>query len=187
MSAALKRILVFLGILTLLFSANLGFETHRANPVGWVLFVIGVLGTAAGAIYLGVTMVRQSIRLDNRDISLWLLVPGVMVVGLCSPLEFKLLPEILPRTQLLQVGGIAISLAGILLAIIGGRINRQIPKLEKPSTKARPTRKQTALFSTGLCLAIFGVAVCYSSLAGLAGSLLLILPGAILRHKFSID
>jgi len=45
MSAKLKRVLIFLGILILLSSANMGFETHWKNPVGWILFGLGVLGT----------------------------------------------------------------------------------------------------------------------------------------------
>lgn len=188
MSATLKRILIFLGILALLFSANMGFETHRENPVGWILFGLGVLGTAAGAIYLGVTMVRQSIRLDNRDASLWLLVPGVMAVGLGSPLEYKMLPEVLPRGMVLQICGIIISLAGCLLAVIGGRISRQMPRLESVSAaeaQNAPTRKQTNRLAAGLWLAMFGIALGYSSLIGLAASLVLLLPGAILRQKLA--
>ncbi len=187
MSAKLKRVLIFLGILILLSSANMGFETHWKNPVGWILFGLGVLGTAAGAIYLGVTVHRQAIRLDQRDISLWLLLPGVLLVGVGAPLEFILLPACMPRSEIIEILGMVISVAGILVSVIGGRV--QLPQYQRETPveipTQIPTRKQTNLFAAGLWLAMFGIALGYSSLIGLAASLILLLPGAILRQKLA--
>jgi hypothetical protein len=189
MSAIFKYFLIFLGILTLLFSAILGFETHRSTPIGWVLLVLGVLGTAAGAIYLGGALVRQSIRLDRRDISLWLLLPGVMLVGLGSPLEFQFLLATLPRTDFLQICGVIISIFGMVMVVFSGSISRLMPHYDREELtgvpSSAPTQHQAMRFTTGLWLAMFGIALGYSSLIGLAGCLLFLLPGSILRGRLS--
>ena len=187
MSATVKRILILLGALTGVFSATLGYNTHGEDLIGWALLVLGILGAAAGSIYLSVTMYHKSIRLDRRDDLLWLLLPGAMVVGLGSPLEFQLMEEVLPRTTLLQIGGIVISFLGVLLVLFGGKLIQRLPEygdaLSTPQTYPKLTDQQSLLMSTGLWLAVAGVALGYSSRIGLAACFILLLPGAILRYN----
>jgi hypothetical protein len=191
MSAFVKQFLVFVGVLTGIFSATLGYETLTVNLTGWVLLVIGILGAAAGSVYLGVSMVRKSIRLDQRDKALWLLLSGVILVGLGSPLEFQYLPALLPRTHYLQSIGLAVCILGFLIAFAAGdvpsRLRRSFSAPEFVKTGHELTNLGTTLLNSGLSVTALGIGLGFSSWIGLAASILLIIPGTILRYRLARD
>jgi hypothetical protein len=189
MSVFTKRFLIFTGSLTGIFSATLGYETRMTNVTGWVLLVIGILGVAAGSIYLGVSMVRKSIRLDQRDKALWILLPGVILVFLGSPLEFQYLPALLPRTHNFQSLGLAVCILGFLVAFaagdVPGRVRRFLSAPEFVKTDYQLTGLGTTLLKIGLSVTTLGIGLGFSSWIGLAASLLLIIPGTIFRYRLA--
>ncbi len=189
MSAFVKRFLLFIGVLAGIFSATLGYETRTANLIGWVLLVIGILSVAGGSVTLGVSMVRKSIRLDQCDKALWLLLPGVILVGLGSPLEFLYLPALLPRTHNFQAIGLAVCILGILVAFaagdVPGRVRRFFSAPEFVNTDHELTETGNTLLNSGLSVAALGIGLGFSSWIGLAASLLLIIPGTIFRYRLA--
>jgi len=98
--------------------AWLGWLTRRANLLGWFLLVLG-LGFALGVIvrywilhnpYWFPRSGGDFKAEEKGDRSFWLIVPGLGLPLFLAPLEYLLLPALLPRSPTVQFTG-----AGLLV------------------------------------------------------------------------
>jgi protein-S-isoprenylcysteine O-methyltransferase Ste14 len=180
--------------------AYLGWKTLPGNLLGWFLLVIGVGYPAGGAIYLWVksksragllapVFGQEAIREEPGDRSFWLVLPGFLAVFFGSPVEFLLLPALLPRGTGMQIAGlIVIGLGGILHHwtrrfmgdLFTGRVQVQAGHR---LVQGGPYRFIRHPAYASYLLITLGLALGYSSLIGLAALPILLLPGLVYRLK----
>jgi len=170
--------------------AWLGFATLRWNLLGWVLLLVG----AGFAIGLPLLFLRQksapsAAQEERGDRSFWLILPGFLFVFFGPPVEFLILPETLPRSAAMQVGGILLIIAGFALRAWTRLAIRELYSghVEVQEThrlvQAGPYRYIRHPGYAGFLLMALGLSVGYSSLIGLAAIPLLLLPGLAYRMK----
>ena len=111
MSASLmvsKVLLVAAGGVVGLPLSVLGLAVGERNPVGWLLAFVGMAYFFGGAVYLAIVGPEEGARLGMTDRSLWFVAPAFLVVFFGASLEYLLLPARLPRTETLQLAGLAL-------------------------------------------------------------------------------
>lgn len=180
MDGKLKRMVIFIGALVSLIVACLGVETRNSTHIGWVVFVTGLLGCVAGLLYLGINSFRQASAAGGFDRPMWLILLGLLLIGLAPPLEYLYLEATLPRVDLLQDASLVLFVSGLPLFLWSSGMVAW--------WYSRPSLNQADLFRllrypgyAGLGLMALGLCIGYSSLIGLLALLLLLLPGVIYR------
>ncbi len=177
--------------------ALLGLETLRANPLGWLLLVLGIAYPAGGVIYYFVRREPfwntagggQAVREEKGDRSFWLILPGFLAVFFASPLEWMYLPELLPHSLGMQIAGICLVLVALGLRIwarsaIRGLYSGHVEVLAGHRlVQGGPYRFVRHPGYTGFVLLVLGVALGYASWIGLASIPLLLLPGLVYRMR----
>jgi protein-S-isoprenylcysteine O-methyltransferase Ste14 len=180
-----------------IFLALLGLETLQRNMLGWFLLVFGVAYPAGGVIY---SFIRrepfwksagggQPGKEENGDRSFWIILPGFLAVFFAPPLEWFYLPAFLPRTLWMQVAGLVLILAALVLRIwarqhIRGLYSGHVQvQAGHRLIQSGPYRYVRHPGYSGFLLMALGVAAGYSSWIGLAALVILLLPGLAYRMR----
>jgi protein-S-isoprenylcysteine O-methyltransferase Ste14 len=189
--------LTVLAPLLALVLAWLGWLTWKTNLLGWFLMITG-LGFAAGVLvrywilrhaYWNPRSGEKSNLEEKGDRSFWMIMPGLGAPLYLAPIEFLILPAVLPRTMLFQYVGVSLVLGGIILfgearrkirAFYSGHLTVTQSQALVQSGPYRSIRHPAYL---GFLLMALGTALGYSSLIGLAAVALLLLPGLAYRIR----
>lgn len=175
--------------------ALLGFETLPANPLGWFLFLVGVAYTAGLTIVYAIGKKRfweaastgPTTQEERNDRSFWFITLGMMAVFYLSPVEYLYFSAILPRNAWMVFSGVGLVTFGIVLFVWARRVLGRHYSGHL-SVKTNQTLVQSGpyhfirhpAYAGYLCMAL-GIGLGYSSLAGLASILALLLPGLVYR------
>ncbi len=187
MTSRAKRSFIMLGVLVSVIAACLGLETRHDNHLGWALLMSGVVFIAMGCIYLGTLSIRRDGKTRAADRSLWLPISGVLLISLITPLEYTLLPSVLPRSDLYQDIGLILFAGGLaffLLSLVSNDPWKMNPRRSLPGDPHKLPALIRILFtprSIGLLLYGLALAIGYSSWMGFLVILLLVLPGLFNR------
>ncbi len=189
-------LLIMTQILAMLL-ALLGVETLPVNPLGWFLFLVGVCYTAGVGILYFIRRERfweavlewaTKYEIPN-DRFLWFIILGLSAVFYLSPVEFLFLVPILPRNTWISYSGVGLLILGIAL-FIWARQTLLINSNTSPSVTAEQTLVQSGPYRfirnpayAGYLLVSLGVSLGYSSLAGVASIIVLLLPSLVYRMK----
>jgi len=175
--------------------AWLGVETLPANPLGWFLLLVGVAYTAGLVIVYAIRKERfwesasagPAMQEERGDRSFWLITLGMLAVFSLSPIEYLYLAPILPRNDWLAFGGAALVTLGIALFVwarraLGKSYSGHVSvKTGQPLVQKGPYRIIRHPAYAGYLLMALGISLGYSSLAGLASILVLLLPSLLYR------
>jgi protein-S-isoprenylcysteine O-methyltransferase Ste14 len=175
MSRIAKFFLLVVAPIMALLLAWLGIKTLPTNPSGWFLILVGVAYTAGVVIVYAIRKKRfwesplQGVPTheERGDRSLWFIVVGMIAVFYLSPLEYLYLPASLPRTPWMGKN-------------YSGHVS---VKSGQTLVQSGPYRLIRHPAYAGYMLMAVGISLGYSSLAGLASILVLLLPGLIYRMK----
>jgi protein-S-isoprenylcysteine O-methyltransferase Ste14 len=172
---------LFLLILTpalAVFLALLGIATLRTNPLGWFLFLTGIVYTVGIVIDAYVRKEEfwksgrdESYLLEERsDRSFWLITLGLLAVFYLSPFEYLYFSTFQPRTAWVESIGVGLVLLGSALFVWARRT------LGRHYSGHVSVKKEQDLVKSGLALG-------FSSLSGLVSTLLILLPATVYRIR----
>ena len=190
-SALLRIILFGSGGLLALILGTLGVETAMKNFIGWFLVLVGVGYLCGGAIYLisrrsnQVSILREVIG----DRTFWWIIPGFLIIFFAPPLEYLYLPEILPRNEFMRDVGLDLIGLSVLLHLWTRLTLKEmytghiLVRAGNRLVTTGPYRYIRHPGYTGFILMAIGLGVGYSSLIGLIGLILVLVPGLIYRLK----
>jgi protein-S-isoprenylcysteine O-methyltransferase Ste14 len=177
--------------------ALLGWSTLRENPLGWFLFVTGVVYAGGVVVVLWIRRKRfwqaqtggETTAEEKGDRSFWLYLPGAMAAFFIPPLEYLYVAAILPRSAACEWGGVALILLGCALfawarRTLGAAYSGHLTVTSRQGlVQSGPYRVVRHPAYLGYLLMSLGVCLGYSSLFGLASISLLLLPGLIYRIR----
>lgn len=173
----------------------LGLETLSTNLLGWLLFLSGIV-YAAGVVIVAyirretfweakipgdITQAEQS----NR--SFWMITLAMMAVFYLSPLEYIYLTPQLPRTVWMEYTGMALFMLGTVLFLWARRTleanysGHVLVKAGQQLVQSGPYRVIRHPAYAGYPLIGLGLALEYSSLAGIVSTVFVLLPCMIYR------
>jgi protein-S-isoprenylcysteine O-methyltransferase Ste14 len=175
--------------------ALLGLVTLRTNLLGWFLLLTGIF--YAAGIVITVYIRREQFwrsRLDEKmaqeehgDRSFWLIALGMIGGFFLSPLEYLYFPAILPRPAWIQIPASLLTILGAALFVwarraLGKSYSGHVSVAESQQlVQNGPYRALRHPAYAGYLWISLGLAVGYSSLAGLAAALFVLLPSVIYR------
>ena len=177
--------------------ALLGLETLQDNLLGWFLLVTGIAYAAGIVISYYVREERfWESRLkglvmaeEQADYSFWFITLGMMAAFYLSPLEYLYIAPLLPRAAWMEASGLGLVILGSVLfvwarRILGESYSGHISiKQGQELTQSGPYRFIRHPAYLGYLLMALGLALGYSSLAGLAAIPLILIPTAIFRIR----
>jgi protein-S-isoprenylcysteine O-methyltransferase Ste14 len=175
--------------------AWLGWATFQTNLTGVFLLLIGV------AYLVGVVVVYwyrkerfwgpraggRALKQEERDTSFWWIVVGMIAAFFLPPIEYLLLPAVLPRLKWMEIFGLVLIFSGSALFIwarrtLGKFYSGHVSVVEgQPLVTSGPYRFIRHPAYAGYLLIAFGIALGYSSLAGSIVIPLVLLPSVIYR------
>jgi protein-S-isoprenylcysteine O-methyltransferase Ste14 len=173
----------------------LGVETIPTNPLGWFLFLMGIAYSAGVVIVYwvrrerfwearaGGTMVQE----ETGDRSYWLIVAGMLATFYIPPFEYLFFAGILPRTDWIKTTGVILVILGVILFVWARRVMRAFYSGHVSVLKGQrlvqsgPYHVIRHPAYAGYLLMAIGVGIGYSSIAGQAAILFLLLPGLMYR------
>lgn len=185
--SARRLILLILGGATGYALTRLGLATSTTNLLGWFLIIIGVSYFTGGSIYVAFYRNPSAVRRESGDLSTVLVAPGFLAIFFIPPLEYLYLPACLPHTRGMQILGIALLGAGLLLRLwvrlALGRFYSSIVQVKADHRVVRQGPYQVVRHPgyTSFLLMGLGLAVGFSSLIGLLAVPLVLLPGLVYR------
>ena len=188
----------FLAVFTLglaLLLALLGLLTFQANLLGYFLLISGLIyffGVMVVYWIRGIKFWRprakgEVLKEEKDDWSFWLIVVGMIASFYLPALEYLFFTATLPRTVSLQAAGLLFILSGSMLFMwarraLGRFYSGHLSVLEgQPLVQSGPYRFIRHPAYAGYLLIVLGLAVGYSSLAGFAAILFVLLPSVIYR------
>jgi protein-S-isoprenylcysteine O-methyltransferase Ste14 len=175
--------------------ALLGLETLRTNLLGWFLFLTGILYATGIVIVAYIRRISFWESQRNSDFaqeefgdrSFWLITLGMMAVFYLSPLEYIYIAASLPRTVWMEVFGMVLVVLGSAL-FVWARRTLGVNYSGHVSVKQGQELMQTGPYQIvrhpaygGYLLMAFGIAIGYSSIAGLIAILGFLLPSLFYR------
>jgi len=187
-------LLVIAPVLAILL-AVLGVETIHTNPLGWFLLLVGVAYTAGVVIVYQIRKERfwdssvsgATTQEEHGDRSYWLITAGMLAAFYLPPIEYLYFDATLPRPQWVAFSGLGLVILGAGLFIWARRSLRSnysghvSVKSGQTLVQSGPYRVIRHPAYAGYLLMALGISLGYSSLAGLAATLALLLPGLIYR------
>ena len=166
----------------------LGYATYQDNLLGWFLILTAVLYGLSGPYLLWSNLKKEGIsRQEKGDWSFWLILPGFLVVFYASPLEYLYLSTTLPRSTWMQIVGLVLILASILLiawaqrALKGGYSGRIRVATGQTLVQKGPYHFLRHPAYAGFILMCLGISLGFSSLISLSAVPFLLLPGLLYR------
>jgi protein-S-isoprenylcysteine O-methyltransferase Ste14 len=166
----------------------LGFATYEHNLLGWFLILTAISYGLSGPLLLWRNLKKEGIiRQERQDRSFWFILPGFLVVFYASPLEYLRLPAIFPRFTWMQIIGLALLIASILLiawaqwALKGKYSGRIWVVTGQTLVQTGPYRFLRHPAYAGFLLMGFGLSIGFSSLISLLAVPFLLLPGFLYR------
>jgi protein-S-isoprenylcysteine O-methyltransferase Ste14 len=191
---------LFLLILTpalAVFLALLGIATLRTNPLGWFLFLTGIVYTVGIVIDAYVRKEEfwksgrdESYLLEERsDRSFWLITLGLLAVFYLSPFEYLYFSTFQPRTAWVESIGVGLVLLGSALFVwarrtLGRHYSGHVSvKKEQDLVKSGPYRIIRHPAYAGYLFMALGLAFGYSSLSGFVSTLLILFPATVYRIR----
>ena len=183
MTTQAKKRFLFLGTLIGVITACLGLETQHSNHLGWALLFSGAAFTTVGCLYLGPMFIQTRPGPEPKDRSLWLPALGALIISLVTPLEYRFLPPVLPRSDHLQDIGIILFAGGLAFYLLSLQSAEpwHIPIFKDARKFTTIDRIVLCPISASLLLFVFGLGIGYSSLMGLLVIFVLVLPGLFNR------
>jgi protein-S-isoprenylcysteine O-methyltransferase Ste14 len=175
--------------------ALLGVESIHTNPLGWFLLLVGVSYTAGLVIVYHIrkerfwdsTVSGATTQEEHGDRSYWLITAGMLAGFYLPPVEYLYLSNVLPRTHWMVISGLGLVILGVVLFIWARRSLRAnysghvSVKSGQILVQSGPYRVIRHPAYAGYLLMALGLSLGYSSLAGLASVLVLLLPGLVYR------
>src|SRR3990172_3889337 len=175
----------------------LGWATAQTNLLGWFLLLVGAAYLVGVVIvywfrkerFWGPRAGGAMMKEENTDRSFWLIVIGMIAVFFMPPIEYLFLPAVLPRVEWVQVTGLTLIVFGSALFIwarraLGKFYSGHVSVGEgQPLVQNGPYRFILYPAYAGFMLIALGISLGYSSLAGLAAILFLLLPSVIYRLR----
>ncbi len=177
--------------------ALLGLETLRTNLLGWFLLLTGIVYAAGIVIvayirreqFWGSQLKGNTAKEESGDRSFWLIALGMISGFFLSPVEYLYFPAILPRPAWIQIPASLLTILGAALFVWARRALG-----DSYSGHVSVTEDQRLVQDGPYCFIrhpayagylwiSLGLAVGYSSLAGLAAILLALLPAVIYRIR----
>jgi protein-S-isoprenylcysteine O-methyltransferase len=175
--------------------ALLGLETLSTNLLGWLLFLTGIV-YAAGVVI--VAYIRRETfweakipgditQAEQSDRSFWMITLAMMAVFYLSPLEYIYLAPQLPRNVWMEYTGMALFMFGTVLFLWARRTlganysGHLLVKAGQQLVQSGPYRVIRHPAYAGYLLMALGLALGYSSLAGIASTVFVLLPCMIYR------
>ena len=191
MPVTLARLgLVILGGVLGLALSLLGLQASQDNLLGWVELFIGVGYLAGGALYLSHPGWQKSARLAEQGISSFVAIaPGFLAVFFTPPIEYIYLPSVIPHKDSLEIAGLGLILAALLLRVwtrlaLRGQYNGRLQiQPDHRLVTSGPYRYMRHPGYAGFVLMALGLATCFSSLGGLIVIPLLLIPGLAYRMR----
>jgi len=177
--------------------ALLGLETLLTNLLGWFLLVTGIV-YAAGIVILAWIRREQfweardkgnRAKEERGDRSFWLITLGMIGGFFLSPVEYLYFPAILPRPAWIQIPASLLTILGAALFVwarraLGDSYSGHVSVTEDQRlVQGGPYRFIRHPAYAGYLWISLGLAVGYSSLAGLAAALFVLLPSVIYRIR----
>jgi protein-S-isoprenylcysteine O-methyltransferase Ste14 len=175
--------------------ALLGIKTLPGNPLGWFLLLIGMGYVTALILVLAVRPQRlweaqvggTTAQEEQGDRSFWFFTLGMIAVFYLSPWEYLSLPARLPRNEWMSYGGLALVAFGTLLFVwarraLGKNYSGHLSvKTGQTLVQSGPYRLIRHPAYAGYLLMALGISLGYSSLAGLASFVFVLLPSLAYR------
>ncbi|MBK8418404.1 isoprenylcysteine carboxylmethyltransferase family protein [Candidatus Villigracilis saccharophilus] len=197
MNRAAIFFLVFITLGLAILLALLGAATIRSNLLGWFLLVLGSTYFFGVIIVYWIRRIQfwrprakgEFVKEEQNDWSFWLIVIGMISVFYLPPLEYIFLPAALPCMVWMQATGLTFIILGSVLFIwarrmLGKFYSGHVSVIEgQLLMQSGPYRFIRHPAYAGYLLMSLGLALGYSSLAGLAATLFLLLPSVIYRIR----
>ena len=189
--------LVFITLGLAILLALLGAATIRSNLLGWFLLVTGLIYFFGVIIVYWIRRIQfwrprakgEFVKEEQNDWSFWLIVIGMISVFYLPPLEYIFLPSAFPRMDWMQGTGLLLIIIGSAIFIwarrtLGKFYSGHVSVIEgQLLVQSGPYRFIRHPAYAGYLLMSLGLALGYSSLAGLAAILFLLLPSVIYRIR----
>jgi len=181
--------------------AWLGWQTLSLNWMGYFLLFFGSVYFFGILIYVSIGKIssRESISAENlideekRDLSFWLILPGMIVPFFLSPIEFLYFQQILPRNKFMQLAGIIMVFFFVVLFTWTRIVNRknysghlQVTK-DQQLIQSGPYKYIRHPAYASYIILTLGVSVAYSSAIGLGAVIIFLIPSIIYRIKIEED
>jgi protein-S-isoprenylcysteine O-methyltransferase Ste14 len=190
LSPVMRLFLIFGAYPLALALGYLGIATCKQNLIGWFLIIFASAYILGGPFLLYTYKKENAIsRQESGDRSFWLILPGFLLVFYAPPLEYLFIPLVIPRIVGLQITGLVLILTSMLLhgwarlALRGMYTGHVQVQVDRPLVQWGPYRVIRHPAYAGYIIMALGMAIGYSSVIGLAGIPLLLLPGLVLRIK----
>jgi protein-S-isoprenylcysteine O-methyltransferase Ste14 len=175
--------------------ALLGIKTLPANPLGWFLLLIGMGFVTALIIVLAVRPQRfwespiggTTAQEEQGDRSFWFFTLGMIAVFYLSPLEYIEQSASLPQNTWMSFSGVGLVTLGIMLFVwarraLGKNYSGHLSvKADQTLIQSGPYRLIRHPAYAGYLLMALGISLGYSSLAGLASFVFVLLPSLAYR------
>jgi protein-S-isoprenylcysteine O-methyltransferase Ste14 len=173
----------------------LGWVTVHTNLLGWFLLLVGISYLGGVVVVYGLRRERfwesrdggSTLDEEQSDRSFWMIVLGMLAAFFLPPVEYIALPKFLPRTGWMQMTGLILIMLGVILFIwarraLGKFYSGHVSVMGgQPLVQRGPYRYIRHPAYAGYLLMTFGLVLGYSSIAGLAVILGLLLPGLVYR------
>ncbi len=195
-----RTAIFFLTVVTLglaLLLTWLGLATFRSNLLGWFLLLTGLVYFFGIVIVYWVRRIRfwrpraegEIVKEERDDWSFWFIVAGMIAAFYLSPIEYLFFNAVLPRAFALQLAGLFLIFPGSALFIwarrtLGNFYSGHLSVVEgQQLVRSGPYRFIRHPAYAGYLLITLGLALGYSSLAGFAAILFVLLPSVIYRIR----
>ena len=189
--------LVFITLGLAILLALLGAATIRSNLLGWFLLVLGSIYFFGVIIVYWIRRTQfwrprakgEFVKEEQNDWSFWLIVIGMISVFYLAPLEYIFLKITLPRMMWMQATGLTLIILGSVLFVwarrtLGKFYSGHVSVIEgQLLVQSGPYHFIRHPAYAGYLLMSLGLALGYSSLAGFAAILFLLLPSVIYRIR----
>jgi protein-S-isoprenylcysteine O-methyltransferase Ste14 len=189
--------LIYIAPALALVLAWLGWVTIQTNPMGWFLMMVGLVYPMGMAIVYWIRKARfweskaggKIAQEERGDRSYWLITLGMIAAFYGPPIEYVYFPSRLSHPIWMKIAGVILVIFGIFLFVWARQIMRAYytghlsVTLRQQLVQSGPYHFIRHPAYLGYLWMALGVSLGYSSIAGLAAVLLILLPAVICRIR----